>query len=345
MNRSRLLPASIFAVACLSFATHAEVGKPQEVAPGVWFHEGDIARRGHCNNGWIVFRDQVLVVDANFPSGAQDVLPKLRALTDKPVRFVFDTHHHGDHAYGNQVWADAGATVVAHEGVLAEMKRFETGYFGGAPGSWEDLAKNREDVAKSKLHPPTLLFLRQLVIDDGNLRVELHHFGVAHTRGDGFAWLPNERILFTGDACVNGPYNYMGNGDTGEWVKTLEAARALRPKFICPGHGLMGGPEILDNQIAFIRTLRAEVKKLTDAGKTSVEAKAAVDTVKAVIQRDERIANYVGGMFTSQVEKVFVEFGGKPFESAFQITPETREALRARSAGRPDRFADFVLGR
>jgi len=345
MRSPRNLPVVALAAAMLAAAVHAEVGKPQEVAPGVWFHEGDIARRGHCNNGWILFRDQVLVVDANFPSGAQDVLPKLRALTDKPVRFVFDTHHHGDHAYGNQVWAEAGATIVAHEGVLAEMKRLETGAFGGAPGRWEGTAKDRPDVAKSKFRAPTLLFPSQLVFDDGKLRVELHHFGVAHTRGDGFAWLPAERVLFTGDACVNGPYNFMGDGDTGEWVKTLETARALKPKFVCPGHGLMGGPEILDNQIAFIRTLRTEVKKLTDAGKTSVEAKAAVDTIKAAIQKDERIANYVGGMFASQVEKVFVEFGGKPFESALRLTPGARESLRARAAGKPDRFAGFVTGR
>ncbi|MFM7101072.1 MAG: MBL fold metallo-hydrolase, partial [Verrucomicrobiota bacterium] len=98
--------AMFLAVGLLLHApVRAEVGKPQEVAPGVWFHEGDIGRRGHCNNGWIVFRDYVLVIDANFPSGAQDVIPKIRAVTDKPIRFVFDTHHHGDHAYGNQVWA------------------------------------------------------------------------------------------------------------------------------------------------------------------------------------------------------------------------------------------------
>jgi cyclase len=340
-----LLQAAAVSLACLSPAALAEVGKPQEVAPGVWFHEGDIARRGHCNNGWIVFRDYVLVVDANFPSGALDVIPKIKATTDKPIRFAFDTHHHGDHAYGNRVWIEQGATIVAHEGVLTEMRKYEPALFGGGPGRWEGEAKNRPDVAKSKLAAPSLLFPKTMAFDDGKLRVELIHFGVAHTHGDGFAWLPNERILFTGDACVNGPYNYMGDGHTGEWVKTLEAARELKPKFICPGHGLMGGPEILDNQIEFIRTLRAEVKKLADGGKTPAEAKAAVDAVKSVIQKNERIANYVGGMFASQVEKVFVEFGGKPFESALRLTPETKAALQAQANARVDRFANFEAER
>ena len=76
-----------------------------------------------------------------------------------------------------------------------------------------------------------------MIFDDGTHRVELRYFGVAHTHGDGFAWLPKEKILFTGDACVNGPYNYLGDGDSEQWVKTLAAARKLGAKTICPGHG------------------------------------------------------------------------------------------------------------
>ena len=83
-----------------------QIDTVKELAPGVYFHEGDLRGRGHCNNGWVVFRDYVLVLDANFPSGAREIIPKIRAQTDKPIRFAFDTHHHGDHAYGNQVWAE-----------------------------------------------------------------------------------------------------------------------------------------------------------------------------------------------------------------------------------------------
>jgi glyoxylase-like metal-dependent hydrolase (beta-lactamase superfamily II) len=257
-----------------------------------------------------------LVIDANFPSGAQEVLPKIRAQTDRPIRFVFDTHHHGDHAYANQFWQEQGAVIVGHEGVLAEMKRVETGYFGTTPGSWEGLAKGRPDVAQSKFRPPSLLFPRELILADRQHRVELRHFGVAHTRGDGFAWLPAERILFTGDACVNGPYNYMGDGHSGDWVSTLEKARALNPRLVCPGHGRMGGPEVLDQQIAYLKALRAEVRQLVDAQKTPTEVKAAVETLRTALRQQSSIAPYLGNMFASQVEKVFVEMGGKPFETA-----------------------------
>ena len=306
-------PLAIFASVILY---HAEVNKSEKVAPNVYFHEGDIGRKGHCNNGWIVFEDYVLVVDANFPSGAQEILPKIKAVTDKPARFAFDTHHHGDHAYGNQFWVEQGAVPVAHTGVVEEMMKYETGYYGNKPGRWEDTVKQRPDVAATKLKPPTLLFRKEMIFDDGKHRVELLHLGVAHTHGDGFAWLPKERILFTGDACVNGPYNFVGDGNVEQWIQTLEAAKKLNPKFVCPGHGPMGGPEVLENQQSYFIELRKEVKKLVDAGKKPEEVKAAVDQIKAALQKQERIAPYLGGMFAAQVEKVYVEFGGKLFLSA-----------------------------
>src|SRR5438874_12904780 len=155
---------------CSSFSSRAEVNKAEELAPGVYFHEGDLKGRGHCNNGWIIFEDYVLVIDGNFPSGAQEIIPKIKAVTDKPIRFAFDTHHHGDHAYGNQVWVDNGATPVAHVGVLEEMKKYE-------PKRWDDTAKDRKDVASSKLKYPSLLFPDRMIFDDGKHRVELVHFG------------------------------------------------------------------------------------------------------------------------------------------------------------------------
>ncbi len=289
---------------------NAEVNKTEEVAPGVYFHEGDVGRRGHCNNGWIVFKDFVLVVDANFPSGAKEVIPKIRAITDKPIRFAFDTHHHGDHAYGNQVWFENGATIVAHEGALMEMKKYETGLFGSVPGRWEDTAKNREDVANSKLKPPTLLFRNEMIFDDGQHRVELLHFGTAHTRGDGFAWLPKEKILFTGDACVNGPYNYTGDGNITAWEKTLLIAQKLGATTICPGHGPSGDGTVLADQILFFNSLMAEVKKLVNAGKTEAQVKESIDAIKASLKKQDRLQRYVGSFFLDQVTQAYREITG-----------------------------------
>jgi len=290
----------------------AEVNKANQIAPDVYFHEGDLKGHGHCNNGWIVFEDYVLVVDGNFPSGAQEIIPKIKAITNKPIRFAFDTHHHGDHAYGNQVWVDNGAVPVAHTGVIDEMKKYETGYYGGKPGRWEDTAKGRQDVAASKLKPPTLLYNKDMIFDDCKHRVELLHFGVAHTHGDGFAWLPKEKILFTGDACVNGPYNYMADGDSGEWVKTLAAAKKLGAQTICPGHGPVGTAQVLEDQQTFFIELRKQVKNY--ARKKPEEVKAAVDNIKAALLKQGSIARYVGDFFPAQLEQVYVEMGGKPFQ-------------------------------
>src|SRR5438552_18292536 len=99
----------------------AQINQVTNIASDVYFHEGDLKGHGHCNNGWIVFDDYVLVIDGNFPSGAQEIIPKIKAVTDKPIRFAFDRHHHGYHAYRNRVWVSNGATPVAHVGVLEEM--------------------------------------------------------------------------------------------------------------------------------------------------------------------------------------------------------------------------------
>ena len=305
-------PFALVIFACfLAGPAPAEVNKAEKIAPDVYFHEGDIKGKGHCNNGWIVFEDYVLVIDGNFPSGAQEIIPKIKAITDKPIRFAFDTHHHGDHAYGNQVWVENGATPVAHTGVIDEMKKYETGYYGNKPGRWENDAKGRADVAASKLKPPTLLYRTEMIFDDGKHRVELLHFGVAHTHGDGWAWLPKEKILFTGDACVNGAYNFMGDGNSEQWIKTLEGVKKLGAKIICPGHGPMGGPELLEDQQNFFVELRKQVKKY--ARKKPDVMKAAVPEIKAELEKQSRIARYVVNSLSAQVEKVYVEMGGKPF--------------------------------
>jgi glyoxylase-like metal-dependent hydrolase (beta-lactamase superfamily II) len=301
----------VLAVAGVSVSSRAEVNQAEELAPGVYFHEGDLKGHGHCNNGWIVFEDYVLVIDGNFPSGAQEIIPKIKAVTQKPIRFAFDTHHHGDHAYGNQIWVDNGATPVAHIGVLEEMKKYETGYYGDKPGRWEDSAKGRKDMAATRLHPPTLLYRSEMIFDDGKHRVELLHFGVAHTHGDGFAWLPKEKILFTGDACVNGAYNFAGDGDTGEWVKTLEAAKKLGAKVICPGHGPRGTGQVLGDQQAFFSELRRLVSKYRR--KRPEVIKSAVEQIRGGLMENPQIARYVGDFLPAQIEKAYVEMGGKPF--------------------------------
>ena len=310
MTLLRLLTLALVG-SLLSSAALSQINTVQTIAPGVYFHEGD-PRRGHSNNGWVVCEDFVFVIDANFPSGANLVMPKIKETSDKPVRFVFDTHHHGDHAYGNKLWADSGATLVANTGVLEEMKSVETGHFGGAPGRWEQAAKGRPDVAATALKPPVLLFPKELFFDDGKHRIELHYFGVAHTRGDGFAWLPKEKILFTGDACVNGPHNYLADASVRDWIKTLEAVKQLGAKIVCPGHGPIGGPEIIADQQAYFIALVEQIQGLKDAGKTPAEVKAALPQVALELKKNTAIARFVPGSLDQHAERVYREIGGQP---------------------------------
>src|ERR1700757_681862 len=107
----------------------AEAAKADLVAPDVYFHEGQVSDTADavCNNGWIMFEDYVLVIDANFPAGAKLIISKIRDLTDKPIRFAFGTHHHGDHAYGNQVFVENGGGAGVANGVVEEGEGGGTG--------------------------------------------------------------------------------------------------------------------------------------------------------------------------------------------------------------------------
>ena len=237
-----------------------------EVAPGVFFRKAQTEPVfTGCNQGFVVFRDHVLVIDANFPGQAENVIASIRERTDKPIKFVFDTHYHGDHADGNMQYVKLGATVVAQE---RSQPLFQT---KGADG-FEGAKKNRaSEYGALSYEIPSLYFSHKLVFDDGDQRVELLFLGHAHTAGDAVAWLPKHGILFTGDACVNGAFNYTGDANTESWIAVLGAMEDLGVKTLCPGHGEMGGAEILANQKRWFLELRGTVKAGIDKG-LSLEA-------------------------------------------------------------------------
>lgn len=249
-----------------------------QIAPNVYFRHGDIENpeKAHCNNGVVVFKEFALLIDANFPSGAEACIADIKkAGIAQPVRLVFDTHHHGDHAYGNRRLMNMGVIPMGHAGVVEEMKRYE-------PGRWLDAAKNRKDVADLKqptAMPPIITYTDKMVLDDGEMRVEFYYFGAAHTRGDGFAYLPKQKILFTGDACVNGPYNYMGDGDSESWLKVLTACQQLDAQIVVPGHGPLAGQELLEEQKQYFMALRKHVAEGIATGKTLDEMKKSIQVL------------------------------------------------------------------
>ncbi len=307
MKNLRFWILSSFAVlASLAFLASNSDAKPetvQKITDGVWFREGDLKNLGHCNNIIIEMKDYLIVVDANFPSGARATMADVKKISSKPVRYVFDTHHHGDHAYGNSVWTETGATTLAYKGVAEEMKRYE-------PKRWQETAKQRKDVAdlhRSTVEPPKQTFDANLfVLDDGARRVEFHFFGWAHTRGDGFVYLPKEQLLCTGDAVANGPHNYTADANIANWPNVVAAAQKLKVTRVLPGHGEPGGPEVLAGQARFMIELHKAVKSAIGQGKK-------LDDIKTTLQLPNSVKNWVGPSLPVQVQDTYEEISqGKP---------------------------------
>ncbi|MBV9744540.1 MAG: MBL fold metallo-hydrolase [Acidobacteriia bacterium] len=276
MLRLRCLLLALFAaLGSLAFLATRSEANPETVriiAPGVWFREGDL-EQGHSNNVIIEMKDYMVVVDANYPSGARAAMADVKRLTSKPVKYVFDTHHHGDHLYGNVLWTQAGATTLAFKGVAEELKRFE-------PARWQADAQRRQDVADLHLdapEPPKQDINEDLfVLNDGTRKIEFRHFGWAHTRGDGFVYLPKEQVLCTGDAVVNGPYNNVNDAYIENWPNVLHAAEKLKVKYVLPGHGPAAGRDLLLGQDQFMTELFKAVKDGASQGKKLEELQASV---------------------------------------------------------------------
>src|SRR5437762_3224228 len=165
---SLFLLLSLLAPAAAAELPKMKFNEVREIAPGVFFRYSSISPTndaifGGSNNIWVVFKDYVAVVDANFPKEAGDVLAAIRKTTDKPVRYVLDTHHHGDHAWGNAVWVKAGATIVAQRHCARLLRLTGPADFAAAGKG----PNGRKDVATSTLEQPTLIFDDKLVLDDG----------------------------------------------------------------------------------------------------------------------------------------------------------------------------------
>ncbi len=272
-----------------------------ELSPGVFFRKTQTKPEFiGCNQGWVVFPYFVLVIDANFPNQADEVIKLIRKTTNKPIRYVFDTHYHGDHADGNVKYTKLGAVAIASENSRA---LFDT---KGIAGFQKSQKEKKEEYGPLGYDKPSLYFPRKLVIDDGTMRVELIHFGHAHTAGDAIAWLPKQRIAFTGDSCVNGAFNYTGDSNTETWIGVLTELAKLPIKMIAPGHGETSSKALIATQKRYFVELRQAIQKAVDDGKTLAEIKTSIDlpwykkwTGVDVKTREENI------------EHVFAELTGK----------------------------------
>lgn len=252
-------------------------GRVRQLAPGVFFREGDRDRRQPANTGWVIFRNYVVVIDANTPWGIREVLPEIRRTTDKPIRYVFDTHYHWDHTWGNSVLADSGATVVCSRDCAQEL-------LTKGKGEWERNPASAEYSLKPyRMEQPGIEFGDFLAFDDGQQRLELRRMGPAHTIGDAVAFLPREGILFAGDLCVNWRSgNNMGDRDADHpgWVRALNELTRWNVRTVVPGHGSVGTVETLRAQSAFIDDLWQRVTTGKRAGRTAEQLSQEIDMTR-----------------------------------------------------------------
>ena len=242
-----------------------------QLAPGVYFRKTQILPEFiGCNQGWVIFKDYVLVIDANFPNQAEELIKEIRKTTNKPIRYVFDTHYHGDHADGNVVFEKNGAISIASEN---SKQLFET---KGIAGFQKSQKEKPEEYGNLEYRQPSLYFPRKMVLDDGVQRVELIYFGHAHTAGDAVAWLPKQGILFSGDACVNGAFNYTGDSNTASWLGVLTEMQKLPIKTMAPGHGELSDKSLIAKQKRYFVEIRESIQSAIDKGKSLDDIKKEI---------------------------------------------------------------------
>jgi len=211
-----------------------------------------------ANAGIIIGRDAVLVVDTLISAKeGERFLGDIRKVTNKPIKYVVNTHTHLDHALGNCVFAKLGATVISHDAdriMLANQGADilkNAGNYGLKP----------EDMAGTEIIVPTLTFSDQMSIDLGGEEVQLIHTAPSHTPGSLVVYLPAKKLLFSGDILFTDFHPFLADGDFGGWTKTIEYLLDMDVERIVPGHGPLSTKkdlrEMRDYLIQFDNTARS----------------------------------------------------------------------------------------
>jgi glyoxylase-like metal-dependent hydrolase (beta-lactamase superfamily II) len=268
------------AAADSSVTTQRSVTK---VAEGVYsIRHADAPDTNPQGNTTVIIGERaVLVVDSGYlPSSAAEDIAQIRSWTDRPVRYLLNTHWHPDHQRGNSVYADAfpDLTIVAHAETAKLMASYDAANRERYPRLVQKMKETLQkkpdaelqktvdgrtrvlaELAGSRLQLPTLTFESELDVDLGNRIVEIRHTGIGDTRGDAWAWLPKERILVTGDVLV-APVPYLFAGYPEGLARTLRRLLELDAKAIVPGHGdVMHDTSYLRDVVEMIETIVGQV--------------------------------------------------------------------------------------
>ena len=264
------LLAALFAVWVVGCATaigpDGPALEPRQISPSAWMVQGLSAQGSPRNQnfisnaGFVITPAGVVVIDAlGSPVLATKLLAEIKKITPLPVTHVIVTHYHADHIYGLQVFQAAGARILAH------VKGRD--YVGS------DLAANRLATSQQELGPWVDAQTRVVPADDwltgpqelrlGGTRIQITPMGPSHTPEDLAIYLPDEGVLFAGDLVFRGRIPFVGQADSGRWVKALGDMLALRPKVVVPGHGAASTEAVADMELtrAYLVHLRQSMGK------------------------------------------------------------------------------------
>lgn len=265
---------SVFLITLIFFVNMAEGAGPEAIrlADGVYAFIGE---NGSTNSGFVVTEEGVVVIDSQGPSElALTLRSKIRSVTDRPVIYVINTHYHGDHTFGNQYFTEDLRAIISHEAtreLLIERDASHRDMFLKFFGP--------ESLLDFKLTLPQVTFTDRLTLRAGEKTLELIHVPKAHTEGDIYVYLPDEKILFSGDLLYKGRLPFLNDGDSLGAINAINAIEellALEAVRIVPGHGGLSTSDDADAYKGYLTDLRAEVKRLKESGKTLEEVKSGI---------------------------------------------------------------------
>jgi glyoxylase-like metal-dependent hydrolase (beta-lactamase superfamily II) len=251
-------------------------GHPVEVAPGVFvIPDGRVPLVP--NIGVIVGDRAALVVDCGLgPRNGAIAHQIARELAgDRPLLLTL-THFHPEHGFGAQAFGDA--TILYNRSQHEEFRQKADGYLTQFRGLGDAIARELEGV---EFVDPRIVYDGDADLDLGGRRVQLRTWGAAHSHGDQVIFLPDERVLFTGDLVENRFYPifpyippYDVDVDGHNWITVIETLQRLDPGIVVPGHGEVGDAGLLATTDEVLKFLRSETKRLAGEGRSADETVA-----------------------------------------------------------------------
>ena len=238
----------------------------REISPGVYL---ETDQRG-ANYGGIVTDDGIIVIDTPIiPSRAQAFREELSRLADgKPFLYVINTDHHRGHILGNQFFVPT--PVVAHDQAWKHMRGYSDNFKQRVIDSFKKEPEVQAQFTDIQIIVPRITYSHRLDIIRGGRDVRIIRIG-GHTAATSVVWLPEDKILFIGDAVWVEQHPYMAQANSKEWLDGLTFIRKLKADQIVPGRGPVCGRDATDRMSEYIRFLRARVRLLHRQGKTKQE--------------------------------------------------------------------------